>query len=78
MPGKPAPSYNIAVTDPDFKFPQVWRTNLAVDKQLPYGIIGSVEVLYSKDINNVDYINANLKPASKILGEVLILDPFMD
>ncbi len=68
VPGKPAPSYNIAVTDPDFKFPQVWRTNLAVDKQLPYGIIGSVEVLYSKDINNVDYINANLKPASKILG----------
>ncbi|MBK7632925.1 MAG: TonB-dependent receptor [Saprospiraceae bacterium] len=69
-PGQPASSYNIAVTNPDFKFPQVWRTNVAMDKQLPYGIIGSVELMYTKDINNVDYINANLKPASKVLGGV--------
>jgi hypothetical protein len=60
-PGQPAASYNIAVTDPNFKFPQVWRTNLAIDKELPYGLIGSLEGIYSYDINNIDYINANFR-----------------
>ena len=28
--GAPASSFELALTDPNFKFPQVWRTNLAV------------------------------------------------
>jgi len=66
---KPAPtgvgaaSYELNVTDPDFKFPQVWRTNLAVDHRLPGGITGTVEFLYNKDINGIYYINANLPAA---------------
>src|SRR3990172_1472690 len=35
--GAPASSYELALTDPDFKFPQLWRTNIAVDRQLPGG-----------------------------------------
>jgi hypothetical protein len=67
-PGQPASSYNIAVTDPNFKYPQTWKTNIAVDKQLPFGIIGSVEFIYNKEINNVTYINANLEPATGSLN----------
>lgn len=67
-PGQPASSYNIAVTDPNFKYPQTWKTNIAVDKQLPFGIIGSVEFIYNKEVNNVTYINANLEPASGSLS----------
>lgn len=63
-PGQAASSYNIAVTDRDFKFPQVWRSNLAVDQQLPWGIIGSVEFIYNKEINNVNYVNINLEPSN--------------
>jgi hypothetical protein len=63
-PGQPAASYNIAVTDKNFKYPQTWKTNLAVDKQLPFGIIGTLEFIYNKEINNVTYINANLEPAT--------------
>lgn len=44
----------------DFTFPQVWRTNLAVDQQLPWGVIGTVEGLYSKSINEIVYRNLNL------------------
>jgi hypothetical protein len=67
-PGKPAASYNIAMTAEDFKFPQVLRSNLAIDKELPFGLIATAEFIYSKDLNNVTYINANLKPAAKTLA----------
>lgn len=61
---QPAPSYELALADPNFKFPQVWRTNLAVDQQLPWGMVGTAEVLYTRDVNGIYYINANLPEAS--------------
>jgi hypothetical protein len=61
--GEGAASFELDVTDPDFKFPQVWRTNLAVDHRLPGGITGTLEFLYNKDINGIYYINANLPAA---------------
>jgi len=62
--GAPASSYQLALTDPNFKFPQVWRTDLAVDKKLPYGLVGTAEFLYGRDVNGIYYINANLAPAN--------------
>ncbi|QIX62507.1 TonB-dependent receptor [Hymenobacter sp. BT18] len=53
-------AYNLAVTANDFKFPQVWRTNLAVDQELPGGIIGTLEAFYTKDLNAVYHQNVNL------------------
>ncbi len=38
-------------TDPDFKFPQVWRTNIGGDKRLKGGWILSADFIYTKDIN---------------------------
>lgn len=67
-PGQPAASYNVAVTDKNFKYPQSWKTNIAIDKKLPYGIIGTAEFIYNKEINNVTYINANLEPANGTLS----------
>ena len=58
--GAPATSYELALTDPDFKFPQVWRSNIAVDRRLPWGVTGTAEFLYNRDVNGVYYINANL------------------
>ncbi len=57
--GAPASSYELALTNPDFKFPQVWRTNLAVDQKLPFGLIGTAELIYNRDVNGIYYINAN-------------------
>lgn len=62
--GQPASSYELALTDPNFKFPQVWRSDIAVDKRLPWNLVGTAEVLYSRDVNGVSYINANLAPAN--------------
>lgn len=54
------PTYNLATIDPNFKFPQTWRSNLGIDIKLPGGIIATVEGLYSKVVNNILYINSNL------------------
>ncbi len=58
--GAPASSFELALTDPNFKFPQLWRTNIGVDQKLPWGLIGSAEFMYSRDVNGMAYINANL------------------
>ena len=46
----------------DFKFPQIFRVNLALDQRLPWGLIGTVEGIYSKTLNNVLYYNVNVDP----------------
>jgi hypothetical protein len=67
--GQPAASYGLAFSDPDFKFPQLWRTNVAVDQRLPWGLIGTGEFMYSRDVNGVYYINANLAdPSTQFSG----------
>jgi len=62
--GQPASSYELSLTDPDFRFPQLWRTNLAIDQRLPFGFVATVEYLYGRDVNGVHYINANLADAN--------------
>ncbi len=72
IPANNAPSAGnsvIAITDPDFKFPQVWRTNFAIDQELPFGVIGTLEGIYTKDINAVYLRNINLPAAQRTFGE---------
>jgi hypothetical protein len=61
--GQPAASYELNFTNPDFRFPQQWRSNLAVDQRLPLGLVATVEGVYGRDVNGVYYINANLPAA---------------
>lgn len=53
-------SYNLAITDRDFKFPQLFRANLAADYKLPLSITATIEGIYSKDINSVYHQNIAL------------------
>lgn len=62
--GTPAAQYELALTDPTFKFPQIWRSNIAVDRRLFWGLNATAEFLYSKDVNGIYYIDANLAPAT--------------
>ena len=63
-----APSTFVLI-DPDFKFPQVFRTNLGIDKQLGNGFTATLDLLYTKDINAVIMRNANLKaPTGHLTG----------
>jgi hypothetical protein len=62
--GAGAASYELDVTDPNFKFPQTWRTNIGVDRRLPWGLVGTVDYIYNRDLNDPFYINANLPAPS--------------
>lgn len=65
IPANPnsAPS-EIDITSKNFRYPQVLRTNLAVDQQLPWwGLIGTAEVSYTKTLNNINYQDLNLQPS---------------
>jgi hypothetical protein len=53
-------SFDLNAMDPDFKWPQVWTTNLAIDQQLPGGWLGTLELVYGKDLNAIFMRNADL------------------
>lgn len=55
-----AQSFDLNAMDPDFKFPQVWTTDIAIDQQLPWDMLGTFEFIYSKDIHAVFMRNADL------------------
>ena len=53
----------------EFKFPQIWRSNLGVDIELPWSMIFTVEGMYSKDINAVKQVDINLAdPTGTLFG----------
>ena len=54
---------DIAGVDPKFKMPQVWKSSIAVDYNLPVGFPLSVtgEVIYTKTLNFATVVNWNIK-----------------
>jgi len=52
-------SYSLNVTDPNYKFPQVWKTTLAVDKKI-LGFTVTAEGTYIKNINASVFQNVAL------------------
>ncbi len=66
--GTAVPSGAYSLTANKFKFPQVWRTDFAVDKQLGKGWGITLEALYTKDVNAVYMFNANQKSPDAIVN----------
>jgi len=65
----PITTTEINLLDDDFKYPQTWRSNLAIDQDLPFGFIATLEALYSSSINEVVFENINIeKSASSTYG----------
>lgn len=58
--GKIIPS-TFTVISTDFKMPQSWKSSLAVDAKLPWGIKGTVEGVYNKDFNTAIFVNTGIK-----------------
>ncbi len=46
---------------PNFKMPQTWKSSLALDAKLPFGIKGTIEGIYNKDINTAFFVNEGLR-----------------
>ncbi|MEA1877747.1 MAG: TonB-dependent receptor [Bacteroidota bacterium] len=56
------PSGQMDLFASDFKYPQMFRANLGLDQKLAWGMIGTVEGIFTKTINNVNYYNINVSP----------------
>jgi hypothetical protein len=54
----PVPSPNYFVSD--FKFPQAFRISLGADHRLPGGFVATLDLLYSKNVNQLYVQDANL------------------
>jgi outer membrane receptor protein involved in Fe transport len=57
--GSQVPS-TISAIDPDFKFPQTWKSSIALDSRLPWGLVGTLELIYNQDLNIAVGRNPNL------------------
>ncbi|MGB3619046.1 MAG: carboxypeptidase regulatory-like domain-containing protein, partial [Catalinimonas sp.] len=53
----------------DFRYPQVFRSSLAVDYQLPFNLVASLEGIYTRDLNPIVYNNVNLRPPEAVVGQ---------
>lgn len=50
----------ITVLDKNFKFPQTWKTSLALDTRLPWNMVFTLEGIYNKDLKTTVFNNVNL------------------
>ncbi|MFA6401451.1 MAG: TonB-dependent receptor [Salinivirgaceae bacterium] len=62
------PSGQIDIFAKDFKMPQVFRANFAVDKKLPYDINATLDFTYTKNVNNVTYQNLYVQDTGRVLS----------
>jgi hypothetical protein len=60
----PIKTTEIDLTSPDFKMPQVFRADVAVDRELAFGIVGTLEGIYTKSINAIMYQDIDLLPVN--------------
>lgn len=50
----------ITAMDPDFKFPQTWKSSLGLDTKLGWGTIFTLEAVFNRDIRTAVFNNVNL------------------
>lgn len=50
---------SVTAMDPDFRNPQTWKSSIAMDAKMPWGIIASVEAIINKDLKTVFFRNPN-------------------
>ena len=58
--GPNSASQDVDVIDPNLDQPTIWRTNLAYDRELPWGINGTAELVHTEVENAIQYRHLNL------------------
>ena len=61
-------SFDLNAVVEDFRWPQVWTTDLAIDQHLPWNLLGTFELIYTKDLNAVFMRNADLAASTGTVG----------
>lgn len=70
QPGTGEVGGNIDLFAPDFKLPQVFKVNIAVDQKLPFwNLVASADFIWNDNINAIYYENLNVPtPTSSLTG----------
>ena len=55
-----APAVTVNTTNPNLKFPSTWRSSIGFDRRLPWNMIGTVEGMYTRQVQNFYYQNIGL------------------
>ncbi|MEM9076534.1 MAG: carboxypeptidase regulatory-like domain-containing protein [Bacteroidota bacterium] len=56
-------------TNPNFQFPQVWRSNLGIDYRFDNGLIATTDIIFTKDLNAATTYNFGLaNPTGSLSG----------
>ncbi|MBM3414958.1 MAG: TonB-dependent receptor [Bacteroidetes bacterium] len=50
---------SVTALDPDFRNPQSWKSSIAMDARMPWGIIATVEAIFNKDLKTVYFRSPN-------------------
>ena len=58
----------LQIVDPDYQWPQVWRTNLGVDHRLENGVTLTTDLSYTRDLNAAHVQNWGLRNPSGTLN----------
>ena len=61
-------SFFYNVTAKDFKWPQVWRSNVGTDFRIPYGTIFTFDIAFTKDVNAMMVRNYKLGIPTGVLN----------
>ncbi len=59
--GASTPKASIVYFDHNFKFPQTFRAALGADQRMPWGMVGTVDLLYTRTLNQFYLNDQNLK-----------------
>jgi outer membrane receptor protein involved in Fe transport len=59
----------VNIFDPAFRFPRNLKLALGADHRLPSGIVGTIDFLYTRAINQYDLLDLNLSAPSATTGE---------
>lgn len=63
------PATSVVYYDPGFRYPQNLRVNFGMDRQLPWNMVGTVDLLYTKALNALYYNDVNLIAGGLSVGE---------
>jgi len=63
----PSSGGSYALVDPNFQFPQVWRTSIGFDYKLPFDIDFTADIIYTKSLNDIYQFDANMAPSDTML-----------
>lgn len=62
QPTRASRTSEVDMVGKNFRYPQVWRSNLALDANLPWGIRATLEGMYTRNINSIRTRNLILTP----------------